>query len=351
MQLSMRLKKSSGTFTMVADIFLDGDRVGIFGASGSGKSTMAGMLAGVVKPDSGEIVLDEECLFSSAKGIDKPPGKRRIAMVFQQHELFSHLNVKNNLLYGFRRSAPEHRRIDFDTLVEVLQLRPLLERGVNNLSGGEKQRVAIGRALLSNPRLLLMDEPLSALDDTLKFQIIDYLKAAGEAFRIPYIFISHSLLEMRIMADRVLPVSAGRIESQTTAEELARSRMGLSPVGYINLLRLTRPRRVDGMCAYAWGGTELLISAGSDRPEALFELSSKDIILIKEHPGAISARNLLDCTVSGTFRSGNKVGVELACGDGRLVAEVVQEAASELCIEKGSRLFAAIKASAFRLLG
>ena len=351
MKLSMRIQKSFGAFKIATDISMDGDHIGIFGASGSGKSTLVGMLAGLLKPDNGEIVLDDDCLFSSAKGIDQPPGKRRIAMVFQQHELFPHLNVKNNLLYGFKRCAPEHRRIDFGPLVEVLQLGHLLERGVNNLSGGEKQRVAIGRAALSSPRLLLMDEPLSALDDTLKFQIIDYLKAAGEAFRIPYIFISHSLLEMRIMADRVLAVSAGRIESQTTAEDLARSRMGPSPVGYINLLRLAHPRGMEGMSAYAWGGTELFISAESNRPEALFELSSKDIILIKQHPDAISARNLLDCTVSGTFRSGNKVGVELACGDGRLVAEVVPEAARELGIEKGSRLFAAIKASAFRLLG
>ncbi|MGD0586525.1 MAG: molybdenum ABC transporter ATP-binding protein [Oryzomonas sp.] len=351
MELHVALQKDFSAFSLDVAFTVQGERIGIFGPSGSGKSTLVSLLAGLQQPDSGIIRLDGELLYDSHGATNVPPEQRRIGMVFQHPYLFPHMSVKANLLYGYKRSAPANRRIDFDSLVAVLQIGHLLSRGVHNLSGGEKQRVAIGRTVLASPRLLLMDEPLSALDDILKFQIIDYLKAASEAFRIPYLFISHSLLEMRIMADRVLAVCSGRIEAQTTAEDLARSRMGQSPVGYINLLRLTHPRRVNGMSAYAWGGTELLISAGNDRPEALFELSSKDIILIKQHPAAISARNLLDCTVSGTFRSGNKVGVELACGDGRLVAEVVQEAARELGIEKGNRLFAAIKASAFRQLG
>jgi len=350
MELHVCLQKKFGAFALDVDFTVQGERVGVFGPSGSGKSTLVSLLAGLQHADAGIIRLDGEPLYDSQGAVDVPPEQRRIGIVFQLPYLFPHMSVRANLLYGYKRSAPANRRIDFDSLVEVLQIGHLLSRGVHNLSGGEKQRVAIGRTVLSNPRLLLMDEPLSALDDSLKFQIIDYLKAASEAFRIPYLFISHSLLEMRIMADRVLTVGAGRIEAQTTAEELARSRMGQSPVGYINLLKLGNPRRFDGMSAYAWGGTELLISAANDRPDALFELSSKDIILIRQHPGAISARNLLDCSVADIFRSGNKVGVELACGDDRLVAEVVQEAARELGIEKGSRLFAAIKASAFRRL-
>jgi len=350
MELQVSLQKSFGDFSLDLAFTVQGERIGIFGPSGSGKSTLVNLIAGLQHPDNGIIRLDGELLYDSHGATNVPPEQRRIGIVFQRPYLFPHMSVRGNLLYGYKRSAQANRRIDFDSLVAVLQIGHLLSRGVHNLSGGEKQRVAIGRAVLSSPRLLLMDEPLSALDDTLKFQIIDYLKAAGEAFRIPYLFISHSLLEMRIMADQVLVASDGRIEARTTVEDLARSRMGMSPVGYINLLRLAHPRRVDGISAYAWGGGELLISAASDRPEALFELSSKDIILIKQHPGAISARNLLDCTVSGTFQSGNKVGVELACGDGRLVAEVVQEAARELAIVRGSRIFAAIKASAFRLL-
>jgi len=351
-QLSLTARKKFASFNLSVDFELTGDRIGVFGGSGSGKSTLVGLLAGLQEPDRGEIVLDGDCLFSSARGINLRPERRRISMVFQQHCLFPHLNVRKNLLYGYKRCAPEHRSIDCDALISVLKLEGLLERSVTKLSGGEKQRVALGRAILANPRLLLMDEPLSALDDTLRFQIIPYLKSVSEQFRIPYLFISHSLVEMRLMAEQVLVMSGGAVTEQTSAEQLARSRMGQSPVGYINLLRLSQPRFEQGLSSYRWGEGELLISAGGpDGEPALFELSSKDIILCKKHPEAISARNLLRCSVVGTFASGNKVGVELASGKERLVAEVVGQAAEDLEIATGSVLYAAIKASAFRRIG
>jgi molybdate transport system ATP-binding protein len=318
--------------------------------SGSGKSTLVSMLAGLVEPDSGEIMLDDDCLFSSSRRINLKPEQRRIAMVFQQHCLFPHLNVKNNLLYGFKRCPAKYRAVDFAALVSVLKLDGLLGRGVTNLSGGEKQRVALGRAILANPRLLLMDEPLSALDDSLRFQIIPYLKSVSEQFCIPYLFISHSLVEMRLMTDTVLAFEKGAMVEQTSSEQLARNRMYASPVGYINLLKLGAPSPADGLFAYPWGAARLLISAGSERSGGMAELSSKDIILFKQHPEAISARNLLECTVRSLFSSGRKIGVELDCGGNTLIAEVVQDAVNELCIAPGSTVYAAIKASAFRML-
>ena len=351
MQLNMTVRKRFDAFTLEADLAVQGDRIGIFGASGCGKSTLVSMLAGLLAPDHGEILLDGDCLFSSTHRINLRPEQRRIAMVFQQHCLFPHLSVKNNLLYGFKRCPRKLRSIDFTTLVSVLKLKELLGRGVTKLSGGEKQRVALGRAILANPRLLLMDEPLSALDDSLRFQIIPYLKSVSAQFGIPYIFISHSLVEMRLMTDTVLVFEQGNMVGQTTSEQLARNRMGQSPVGYINLLELSDMTERDGMCAYRWQGGELLLSAGNhDIVNGLFELSSKDIILFKKHPEAISARNLLNCSVSGLFESSGKIGVELKCGAGRLVAEIVQEAARELDIQVGSTLYAACKASAFRRL-
>jgi molybdate transport system ATP-binding protein len=347
----MKAMKSFGAFTLAANLTATGERVGIFGVSGSGKSTLVSMLAGLLDPDSGEIELDGVCLYSSSKGINLRPDQRRIAMVFQQHCLFPHLNVKNNLLYGFRRCPPEHRTINFDTLVSTLKLGELLGRGVTKLSGGEKQRVALGRAILANPRLLLMDEPLSALDDSLRFQIIPYLKSVSAQFGIPYVFISHSLVEMRLMTDTVLVFEKGNLVEQSTGEQVARGRMGESPVGYINLIELSNMTERDGMCAYRWQGGELLLSGSNrDTVSGLFELSSKDIILFKKHPEAISARNLLKCTVAGLFESASKTGVELLCGEGKLIAEIVPEAARELEIQVGSTLYAACKASAFRRL-
>jgi len=351
MKLRMAVTKSFGSFTLSTDFTAKGERIGIFGKSGGGKSTLVNLLAGLLKPDSGEIFLDDTCLFSSFKGINLPPEQRRIAIVFQQHCLFPHLNVRNNLLYGFRRCPPQQRSIDFDALVALLGLEKFLVRGVTNLSGGEKQRVALGRAILANPRLLLMDEPLSALDDTLKYQIIPYLKSVSEHFGIPYLFISHSMVEMRLLTDTVLVVEKGHIAEQTSSEQLARTRMGQSAVGYINLLELDNMTEQDGLCLYRWTGGELILSAGNhDTIKGLFELSSKDIILFKKHPEAISARNLLECRVMSMFESGSKIGVELKCGQGKLLAEIVPEASREFGLEPGSTVFAAIKASAFRRL-
>lgn len=350
MHLTIDLHKTFPGFQLAANVTLTGDRIGVFGASGSGKSTLVGMLAGFLEPDSGEILLDGETLYSSKRNISMRPEQRRIAMVFQQHALFPHLNVRNNLLYGYKRCKTGDRSIHLDDIVQLLQLDELLDRNISTLSGGQQQRVALGRAILANPRLLLMDEPLSALDDSLRFHIIPYLRSVSERFGIPYLFISHSLIEMRLMTDNVLHFENGMLVAQTTSEQLARNRMGVSPVGYINLLRLDYIRQIDGLFSYGWGDAKLLISAGSDKKDALFELSSKDIILFKKHPEAISARNLLKCTVVSTFESGHRVGVELASGKGRLVAEVVSQAANELGIVVGSELFAAIKASAFRRL-
>ena len=351
MELHMAVRKGFSAFNLETDFTVTGDKIGIFGRSGGGKSTLVGLLAGLTKPEEGEIELDGECLFSSRRGINLPPQRRRVAIVFQQSCLFPHLSVESNLLYGFRRSAPEHRTIDFAALVSVLKLEELLQRGVNNLSGGEKQRVALGRAILANPRLLLMDEPLSALDDSLKFQIIQYLRSASEQFKIPYLFISHSLLEIRLMTEQVLAVTGGRIVEQTTPEQLARERMGQSQVGYINLVSGRLVRKMGGLHVYQWGTVELFVSAGSDSTSATFELSSRDIILFKKHPEAISARNLLKCTVVDTFPSGNKVGVELKCGTQKLVAEVVMQAADDLAIQAQTEIFAVVKASSFRRLG
>jgi molybdate transport system ATP-binding protein len=350
MHLTLNVQKSFGAFTLSADVSVSGDRIGIFGASGSGKSTLVSMVAGLVKPDHGEIVLDGECLFSSTQGINLRPEQRRIAMVFQQHCLFPHLSVKNNLLYGFKRCPAAYRTIDFTTLVQVLQLDELLGRGVTHLSGGEKQRVALGRAILANPRLLLMDEPLSALDDTLRFQIIPYLKSVSEQFGIPYLFISHSLVEMRLMTDTALLFANGRLEAQCSAEELARNRMGQSQAGYINLLELGKPEVAGGLMRYPWGEASLFISADSGRQYCMAELSSKEIILFKQHPEAISARNLLQCRVRSLFTSGRKTGIELEYAGNILVAEVVQDAVTELGIVPGATIYAAIKASAFRIL-
>lgn len=350
MELQLQLRKRQGAFSLAVDLSVSGDRLGIFGPSGSGKSSLAGLVAGLSQPDSGQIILDGQTLFDARQRIDLPPEQRRIGLVFQQHALFPHLNVRQNLLYGFRRCPAVKRRIELDEVADLLGLTPLCAQKPAHLSGGERQRVALGRAILASPRLLIMDEPLSALDDELRYRIIPYLRLVSERFSIPFLFISHSLLEMRLMAERVVVLDQGGLQSVVSPEELARQRMGQYPSGYSNLLKVGTPREVQGLLAFPWEGGELLLS-GATLPEAgVVELSSKDIILCKRHPEAISARNLLPCTVRSLFESNRRTGVELECNGAGLVAEIVPDAARELAISPGSTIWAAIKASAFRRL-
>ncbi|MFH0976248.1 MAG: molybdenum ABC transporter ATP-binding protein [Spirochaetota bacterium] len=349
MELSFNLKKKFGVFSLDINYSAHGNRTGVFGPSGSGKSTLVNLLAGLEHPDSGFISLDGETLFNSSEHISIPSEHRRIGIVFQQPHLFPHLSVKKNLLYGFKRCKPEYRKISLEDILDVLQIGKLLDRSIANLSGGEKQRVAIGRAVLSNPRLLIMDEPLTGLDDKLKFQIIPFVKKICEIFNIPYIFISHSILEMMIMTDCVLPVSEGRTTGNVTPEGLALIHMEDS-AGYMNLLKLKNPRMTDGMFAYKWGSQDVLVADGSDSGESLFQILSTDIILFKRHPEAISARNLFKCIVKNVFQSGHRLGVELECGGEKLIAEIVKESADELGIREGAEIFAAMKAVSFRRL-
>lgn len=349
MTLDIDLHKRFGNFELNVALQAECGRLGVFGRSGSGKSTLALLLAGLATPDRGSINLDGETLYCSTRHLSIPPERRRIAVVFQQAHLFPHLSVEENLLYGYRRTSAAARRIDPQELSQVLELGPLLQRGVATLSGGERQRLSLGRALLACPRLLIMDEPLSALDEGLKHQIMPYLLAVFARFSIPFILISHAMNELRLMTDEVVVLHHGQVSARTTPEQLARERMGWNRAGYINLLRLADPEMDGDLYAYRFGAARLLMWSGG-AGEAVFELSSKDIMLFKGRPEAISARNLLRCTVLSIFELENRIGVELACGGEKLIATVVRQAASELEIRVGEEIYAVIKASAFRRL-
>jgi molybdate transport system ATP-binding protein len=350
MQLDLSLHKQQGSFQFQAEFSLSGQRIGLFGPSGSGKSTLMHLLAGLVKPDSGFIHLDGIPLFDKARGINLPPEQRRVGVVFQHSHLFPHISVRRNLLYGWNRTPEAERHIHPEAIIEVLHLEHLLDRGVNLLSGGERQRVALGRTILTCPRLILMDEPLTGLDEELKFQIMPYLNSVFSRFDIPLLFISHSLLEMRLMTEQVLVVEQGEVKRQMATEELAQSAWAASRQGYVNLLRLGRPQPQGDLWAYQWGDTRLVLTEQGENEENVFELDAREILLFKRHPEATSARNLLPCTVNKLFTVGNRVRVELQCGSETITVQIVPESMRELELEIGKEVVAVIKASAFRKL-
>lgn len=350
MELEIALHKQLGDFTFASEFSVAGERLGIFGPSGSGKSTLCRFLTGELSADRGRIRLDGRTLFDSEKRVNLNPEQRRVAVVFQHAYLFPHLSVRKNLLYGYRRTPVGRRHLNLMDVATALAIGPLLDRSVTRLSGGEKQRVALGRALLACPDLLILDEPLSALDKRLKEQIIPFLRKILRRFAIPYLYISHSVSEMRLLTEQVLQFSSGRLQQLTDAESLARQRMSSNRYGYLNHLQLNDPREVGSMLGYRWGINELLLSDHAPVQSGLFEVSSKDVLLFKNHPHALSARNLLIGTITALIPQGGSVGVELECGGEKLLAQVVREAVIELDLSVGKKIYAAVKASAFRRL-
>ena len=208
-------------FSLEVNVDIISPVTGIFGPSGAGKTSLLDLIVGLRRPSSAFIELDGRVLTDTADGLEVPTRRREIGYVPQDLALFPHLSVRQNLLYGHRSDAEADGIFSYEHVVAVLEIQPLVDRGVTNLSGGEKQRVALARALLSSPRLLLLDEPLSSLNTKLKERIIPYLRRVRDEFRTPMLYVSHDVEEVRVLCDQVLMLDQGRIIGQQSASALA----------------------------------------------------------------------------------------------------------------------------------
>jgi molybdate transport system ATP-binding protein len=209
-----------GGFSLDVKFAADAPIVGLFGRSGSGKTTVVNAIAGVSKPHRGTIRMNGEVLFDSARRIDVRPEHRRVGYVFQDALLFPHLDVRANLTYGQRLRPPAERVIEESRVVDLLGLGPLLGRRPRTLSGGEKQRVAIGRALLAQPRILLMDEPLASLDVPRKTEILDYIERLRDEVAIPIVYVSHAVEEIARVANTIVVLADGKCVAVGGVDEM-----------------------------------------------------------------------------------------------------------------------------------
>ena len=195
-----------GTFTLEIHERIQARVVALFGPSGAGKTTVLESIAGLRTPEQGVIRIGTRTLFDSSAGVDLPPAERHVGYVPQDLALFPHMNVRRNVLYGADAGGPQ-----LDQVVGMLELDPMLDRDVTALSGGERQRVALARALMAAPALLLLDEPLAALDRALRERILPYLERIRDELAIPMLYVSHAEAEVRAMADWVVVLDAGRV--------------------------------------------------------------------------------------------------------------------------------------------
>lgn len=207
-------------FDLEIDVEITRDVTALFGPSGAGKTTLLDLIAGLRRPTSAWIELDGRVLTDTAARHTVPPRDRRIGYVPQDGALFPHLSVRGNLLFGRKREADPDHDFSLEQVVGVLDLEPFLDRRIGTLSGGEKQRVTLGRALLSSPRLLLLDEPLAALDDDLKGRVLAYLRRVRDELKVPMLYVSHAREEVAALCQEVLILERGRITFRGDPQDL-----------------------------------------------------------------------------------------------------------------------------------
>ena len=324
----------------------------LFGPSGCGKSTILAAVAGLLRPDEGRVVLDGAVLLDTRAGIALPPEKRRCGVVFQDARLFPHLSVETNLRYGLNRAPRDADGPGFEEVVALLGLKPLLGRRPARLSGGEKQRVALGRALLARPRLLLMDEPLAALDAGRRAEVLPFLARLREAARLPILYVTHALDEVDALADRLVLLQDGRVLGEGRVEELAmRTDLPLAArrdAGAVLACTVAAHDAARGLTHLAFAGGELLVPQREDTPgtQARIRIRARDVAVATEKPHGLSTQNVLPATVTALepAPTPHEAFVRLRVGGTELLSRITQDSVRRLGLVPGLAAWAVLKA-------
>ncbi len=344
-------------FTLDVNVQSDGPVLGVFGASGSGKTTLLHALAGLARPQTARITIAGRVLSGTTHAEFLAPELRRASLVTQDPLLFPHRSVRDNL--GYAPGASDRLESDEgQRILTMLRIGGLLDRATQRLSGGEQQRVAIGRALLADPAILLLDEPTSALDAELSRDVLALLLRVKEELGMPMVYVTHRAPELLAIADDCVVLDSGEVAAQgPPVRVLSRPRafgvaslvgidnllflevVGHDESGGASLLRLESEKLAVPLCD-AQPGTSIGVGFYAD-----------DVLLCLERPAGISARNALECVVVSLHELGHDVLVELELGAQRLRARLTPGAVSELELKPGDRVVALIKSSAVHLLG
>jgi molybdate transport system ATP-binding protein len=346
----IRVEKSNGNFNLKASFTCEGSGVtALFGHSGAGKTTLINIIAGLIRPDSGSVMVNGQILFDSQKGINLPPEKRRMGYVFQEGRLFPHLSMKANLLYGMKH-LPKHKRvISFDQVVELLGIGHLLSRRPSTLSGGEKQRVAIGRALLSSPSLLLMDEPLASLDASRKHEVLPFLRRLPRELSIPIIYVTHSVDEVLNLADNMVLMDSGSvialdaIETITTRSEF-QSLTGHGGGSVISTAVLSHDKKKKSTHLRFPGGIMKVpfVDIPIETPLRV-RIAPRDVAIALEPPIKTSYQNILEARIEKIEQDNwgyMMIHLDIGCP---LLARVTPAACADLSLTEGKEVFALVK--------
>ena len=353
--IEVDVSRRLGAFRL--DVAFSADTRGItalFGRSGAGKTCIVNMLAGLLTPERGRIAVNGQVLFDSAARLNVPPERRRLGYVFQESRLFPHLNVRGNLEYGMRLVKRRERRITFDEVVEVLGIGALLTRRAHRLSGGEKQRVTIGRALLTSPRLLLMDEPLASLDGARKNEILPFIERLSDRFTVPIVYVTHAMDEIIRLADTLVLVSDGSVAATGAVEDLT-SRFDLRPLtgryeaGSVIATRITGHDARYGLTLLEFTGGVFSVPRIEAPPGTSIRVRvrARDVALALSRPEDSSFANVFEGTVTEIGapvedESGAQVDIKLDIGV-PLWSRITRRSQDELGIALGSRVFALVK--------
>jgi molybdate transport system ATP-binding protein len=351
MSLSIDIRRSLGGFELNTTFEAPEGVTVLFGRSGSGKTSVVKSVAGLVTPEQGRITLNGRVLFDAATRTDVPVHKRRLGYVFQDSRLFPHLSVRDNLCYAARVSGRGAK--DPKDVGALLGISHLLDRRTHSLSGGEAQRVAIGRALLSEPDMLLMDEPLASLDGPRKAEILPYLETLRRETGLSILYVTHNMAEVARLATHIVLIDDGRVVRSGAPEEVLTDpdmvrMLGIRDAGAV-LSAQVAAHHPDGLSELAISAGTLLLPAVDARVGAKLRVRilAQDVILARARPEGLSALNILPVRVLAVRRGeGPGVIVQLKAGEDRLLARITRRSADALNIVEGAECYAVMKSVA-----